>query len=112
VVSFHGLLTTQLPATRGAVKAKVLALTGAHDPYAPPEDVEVFREEMTAAGADWHLTVYGEGWHAFTDPSAAEMSNVPGVRHDPLLEALSWAQATAFLDALVRDRAPRASRAG
>ena len=106
VVSFHGLLTTRFPAKRGAVKAKVLALTGAHDPYAPLEDVEAFRKEMAAAGADWHLTIYGEGWHAFTDPSAAEMTNVPGVRHDPLLETLSWVQATAFLDALVRGRAP------
>jgi hypothetical protein len=40
------------------------------------------------------------------------MSNVPGVRHDPLLETLSWVQATAFLDAIVRCPAPRASRAG
>jgi dienelactone hydrolase len=102
VVSFHGLLTSQLPAKRGAVKAKVLALTGAHDPYAPIEHVEAFQKEMVAAGADWHLTIYGEGWHAFTDPSAVEMTNVPGVRYDPLLEKLSWVQATAFLDAIVR----------
>ena len=57
---------------------------------------------MTDAGADWQMTIYGEGWHAFTDPSAVEMTNVPGVRHDPLLETLSWVQATAFLDAALR----------
>jgi dienelactone hydrolase len=106
VVSFHGLLSTRLPAKRGALKAKVLALTGARDPYAPLEHVEAFQKEMAAAGADWHLTIYAEGWHAFTDPSAAEMTDVPGVRHDPLLETLSWLQATAFLDAVVRDRVP------
>jgi dienelactone hydrolase len=102
VVSFHGLLTTRLPAQRGAVRARVLVLTGAQDPYAPSEHVEAFQKEMAAAGADWQLTVYGGGWHAFTDPSAVEMANVPGVRYDPLLDRLSWAQATAFLDAVVR----------
>ena len=93
MVSFHGLLSTRLPAKHGAVKAKVLALTGAHDPYAPIADVEPFQREMAGAGADWH---------AFTDPSAVEMTDVPGVRHDPLLERLSWIQATAFLDSIVR----------
>jgi dienelactone hydrolase len=101
VISFHGLLRTQLPAKPGAVKAKVLALTGMLDPYAPAEDVQAFQKEMGEAGVDWHLTIYGQGWHAFTDPDAVEMSNVPGVKYDSLLEKLSWDQATAFIGALV-----------
>jgi dienelactone hydrolase len=103
VVSFHGLLTSRLPARAGAVKAKVLVLTGVRDPFAPVEDVRAFEAEMTDAGVDWQMTLYGEGWHAFTDPSAAEMHMVPGLRYDPLLAKLSWAQATAFLDATLRD---------
>jgi dienelactone hydrolase len=102
VVSFHGLLTTELPASPGAVKAKILVLTGALDPYAPPEHVQGFQDEMTAAGADYHVTVYGGGWHQFTDPSASGMTTVPGVKYDPLLSRLSWAQATAMLDATLR----------
>jgi len=98
VVSFHGILTTQLPARPGEVRAKVLALTGARDPYAPLADAETFREEMTAAGANWQMTLYGEAWHAFTDPGAGDI-DVPGVRYDPLLAKLSWAQALAFLEA-------------
>jgi dienelactone hydrolase len=98
VVSFHGLLKTRLPAAPGAVKAKVLVLTGARDPYAPADDVQALQAEMLAAGADWQLTVYGEGWHAFTDPQADEMP-VAGLGYDPLLDKLSWAQATAFLEA-------------
>jgi dienelactone hydrolase len=101
VVSFHGLLRAKIPAEPGVVKSKVLALTGMLDPYAPAADVETFQKEMTAAGVDWQLTVYGQGWHAFTDPAAAEMSNVPGVKYDPLLSKLSWDQARSFLDALV-----------
>lgn len=101
VVSFHGLLKTARPAQAGEVKAKVLALTGAKDPYAPAEDVAALQAELTAAGADWQLTVYGEGWHAFSDVNAGRHPT-PGVRYDPLIDRLSWAQATAFLDATVR----------
>lgn len=101
VVSFHGLLKTALPAKAGEVKAKVLALTGAKDPYAPAEDVAALQAELTAAGADWQVTVYGEGWHAFSDTNAGR-HDTPGVRYDPLIDQLSWAQATAFLEAVVR----------
>jgi dienelactone hydrolase len=102
VVSFHGLLTSEFPAKPGAVKAKVLVLTGAHDPYAPPEHVDGFRKEMTAAGADWQITIYGEGYHAFTDPNAGELTHIPGLRYDPLLDKLSWTSALAMLDATLR----------
>ena len=102
VVSFHGLLTTALPAKAGAVKAKVLVLTGAKDPWAPPQHVDALKAELAQAGADWQLTVYGEGYHAFTDPHGAEIMDRPGIRYDPLLEKLSWAQMMAFLDATVR----------
>ena len=53
---------------------------------------------MTNAGADWQTTVYGQGFHAFTDPDIGEQE-VPGTAYDPLLDRLSWAQATAFLAA-------------
>jgi dienelactone hydrolase len=99
VVSFHGLLKTPLPAEPGVVKAKVLALTGKQDPYAPAADVEGFQKEMETAGVDWQLTVYGRGYHAFSEPEAVQMTNIPGVRYDPLLAKLSWSQAIAFIDA-------------
>ena len=98
VVSFHGLLKTARPAKAGAVKAKILVITGAKDPYVPPEDVAAFQREMTAADADWQLTIYGEGYHAFTADNA-RTQEVPGTRYDPFLDRVSWAQATAFLEA-------------
>ncbi len=101
VVSFHGLLNTELPARSSEVKAKVLAMTGACDPFAPADHVQKFREEMANAGVDLHLTIYSEGWHAFTSNNPS-LSSVPGVRYDALLDRLSWAQGIAFLDALLR----------
>jgi dienelactone hydrolase len=102
VVSFHGMLNTKLPAKPGVVKAKMLVLTGARDPYAPLAHVSGFREEMTAAKADWQVTIYGEGYHAFTDPNAADLADIPGFRYDPLLDRLSWASALAMLEATLR----------
>jgi len=96
VVSFHGVLTTARPAEPGAVKPIVAAYTGAKDPYAPPDHVRAFDDEMRAAGADHHLTVYADGYHAFTDPTPPTDVG-PGLRHDPLLAALSWTGATTLM---------------
>jgi dienelactone hydrolase len=101
VVSFHGLLRTASPAQSGAVTAKVLSISGAKDPYVPDADVAAFQREMTDAGVDWQVTVYGEGLHAFTMPDIAD-HDVPGTAYDPLLDHLSWAQATTFLAATLR----------
>lgn len=98
IVSFHGLLTTRQPAELGAVKAKVLVLTGALDPFAPPADVQRLQEEMAAAKVDLHLTIYGSGYHAFTNP-APEQNGIAGVHYDAMLDKLSWAQAMAALEA-------------
>jgi dienelactone hydrolase len=101
LVSFHGTLPTHRPAEPGVVKAKLLIITGARDPVAPLSDVPAFQAEMDAAGADWHLTVYSQGMHAFTDAEVAKI-DYPGLSYDPLLDRLSWAQGVAFLDALLR----------
>jgi dienelactone hydrolase len=103
VVSFHGTLPTHAPAEPRQVRAQVLALTGARDPYAPADDVAGFQAEMSRAQADWQLTIYGGGLHGFTDPIAdAMVGRVPGVGYDARLAKLSWAQAIAFLDDALR----------
>lgn len=47
------------------------------------------------------MTIYGEGFHAFTMPDIAE-ERIPGTAYDHLLDHLSWAQATTFLAATLR----------
>ena len=99
VVSFHGALTTHERAAPGRVRARVLVLTGARDPYAPPEHRAALQRELDDAGADWQMTVYGSGKHGFTDPIADEAAaTVPGVGYSRELDRLSWAQAMRFLD--------------
>ena len=51
VVSFHGLLSTAKPAALDSINGNVAIDAGGKDPFAPPEQVDAVREEMTAAGA-------------------------------------------------------------
>jgi dienelactone hydrolase len=97
VVSFHGLLSTQLPAQPGAIKAKVLACTGAEDPLVPPDHVAAFVEEMRASGCDWQLVTYAHAGHGFTRKDASSLG-IPGIAYDERADARSWAAMKAFLE--------------
>jgi dienelactone hydrolase len=96
VVSFHGLLTTSAPAQRHAIGGIVAVYTGAKDPYAPEEQVQALRHEMTAAEARWQVTLFGDAAHSFTDPEASAM-NRPGIAYDALADRISWAGTVSLL---------------
>ena len=90
VASIHGSLKTTRPAQPSAVKAKVLVCHGALDPHVPMADVNAFMEEMTAAGADWQLQIYGNAMHGFTHEDAA-IFNRPGVAYNATADRRSTA---------------------
>ncbi|MFO0585383.1 MAG: dienelactone hydrolase family protein [Anaeromyxobacter sp.] len=69
VVSFHGGLGTEHP-DASKVKAKVLVLHGADDPFVPAAEVAAFEDEMRKANVDWQLVKYSGAVHAFTQPGA------------------------------------------
>jgi dienelactone hydrolase len=99
VASMHGLLKSHdLPKPR--IVAKVLALHGHEDPLAPPEDVRRFEQEMTQAGADWQIHVYGGTQHAFTNPKAANPA--AGLVYNPVAERRAWTTLVSFLDEVLR----------
>lgn len=99
VVSFHGLLGTGTPAQPGQVKAKVLVLNGADDPFVPKDQVDGFEKEMKAAKVDYRLVNYPGGKHAFTNPAATERGkkfNLP-LEYNADIDKKSWDEALAFL---------------
>ncbi|MGM0632454.1 MAG: dienelactone hydrolase family protein [Pseudomonadota bacterium] len=69
VASIHGLLG-QGDVPNAAITARVLCLHGHDDPMVPSEQVLAFEQEMTEAGVDWQVHVYGNTKHAFTNPAA------------------------------------------
>ena len=95
-VTIHGSLATGRPAGPGTVRARLLACHGALDPHVPLDHVTAFAEEMSAAGADWQLIMYGGALHGFTH-SDATPGAVPGVGYDPAADAGSFSAARGFL---------------
>ena len=69
VISIHGIFAPGNVANE-EITAKVLCLHGHDDPLVPPEQVLAFETEMTQAGVDWQIHVYGGTMHAFTNPKA------------------------------------------
>jgi dienelactone hydrolase len=98
VVTMHGSLATTAPAAPGAVRAAVLACHGAQDPHVPMTDVTAFAAEMTEAGADWQVNMYGSAMHGFTHEHAVPGAQ-PGVAYDLTADKRSFAAAHDFLAA-------------
>jgi len=99
VASFHGALATTFPATPGSVKAKVLVLHGDADPLVPIEQVDAFKSEMTAAGADYEFINYPDALHGFTNPGATEKGlqfEMP-LAYDEQADSDSWLRLQNFL---------------
>jgi dienelactone hydrolase len=88
VVSFHGILSTDLPAEPGKVTARILICHGDADPAVPRSQVIAFWEEMDAASANWHFHSYSGVKHGFTNP--APPLN-PAVAYDASADRQSWA---------------------
>lgn len=95
VVAFHGLFHPPgLPPE--PIRAKVLALHGYDDPMATPDQLRAFCDEMTEAGADWQVHVYGGTMHAFTNPAANDPQR--GTVFQPVADRRSWAAMRTFLE--------------
>lgn len=97
VVSFHGSLDTPKPEDAKNIKAKILVLHGADDPYVPPKDVAAFEQEMRDAKVDWQLVSYGGAVHAFTNPAAGNDPS-KGAAYNETADKRSWRQLLSFLN--------------
>jgi dienelactone hydrolase len=98
VVSFHGLLQTELPAQPGKVTARILVCHGDADPMVPREQVLKFWAEMDAAGADWHFHAYSGVKHGFTNPAPTEN---PATAYDASADRQSWAAMLSLFDEIL-----------
>ncbi|MEQ1637870.1 MAG: dienelactone hydrolase family protein [Methylococcales bacterium] len=99
VVSFHGLLDTPEVSQNKPIKAKVLALHGHEDPLASAQ-LKNFEQEMTEAGVDWQVHVYGHTVHAFTNPRANDPTLSATYKYDVVADRRSWNAMQNFLKEL------------
>jgi len=98
VASFHGSLTHTQPAKAGQVKAKVLVMNGAADPFVKPQHITDFEKEMRAAKVDFEFINYPGAKHAFTNPAAdgfGEKFGIP-LAYQKEADQQSWQAMQAF----------------
>ncbi len=96
VASFHGILSTDAPAT-AAIHPRILVCHGDRDPLVPREQVSAFQEEMDTAEANWHLHVYSGVKHGFTDPEA-DSHGLPALGYDASADRQSWTAMLSLFD--------------
>jgi dienelactone hydrolase len=101
VVSFHGGLSTPTPGDAKNIKAKVLALHGADDPFVPTKEAEAFQEEMRQGDVDWQLVAYGGAVHSFTDWNAGN-DNSKGAAYNERADKRSWEAMKQFFGELFK----------
>jgi dienelactone hydrolase len=102
VAAFHAGLGAAGPtAAAGAVKAKVLVLNGADDPFIKPDSIEAFKKEMDGAKVAYVYISYPGAVHAFTNPEATEKGkqfNLP-LAYNAKADEQSKAEAAKFFSA-------------
>jgi dienelactone hydrolase len=102
VAGFHASLGLNTPAPApGSVKAKILILNGADDPFVKREQYDALKKDFDAAKADYRIIEYPGAVHAFTNPEATELGkkfNLP-LRYDAKVDQEAKAEATKFFAA-------------
>ncbi|WHS59013.1 dienelactone hydrolase family protein [Pseudomonas sp. G2-4] len=100
VVSFHGALVTNTPATPGSVKAKILVEHGALDSMVTEDNVTAFKSEMDKAGADYKFVSLKDAKHGFSNPDADRLSHGehggPDIGYNKKADEKSWADMQKF----------------
>jgi dienelactone hydrolase len=101
VVSFHGGLGKEANSPTNEIKAKVLVLHGADDPYVPTKEVEAFQNEMRTSKADWQMIYYANSVHAFTHKDAGS-DNSKGAAYNELADKRSWEAMKTFFSEIFK----------
>ena len=100
VVSFHGALVTNTPATPGSVKAKILVEHGALDSMVTEDNVTAFKSEMDKAGAKYEFVSLDGAKHGFSNPDADRLSHGehggPDIGYNKEADEKSWADMQKF----------------
>ncbi len=101
VVSFHGALATDTPATPGSMKVPMLVEHGAQDSMVKSDDVVAFKNEMDKAGADYKFVSIEGAKHGFTNPDADRLSHGehggPDIGYNEAADKRSWMDMQVFL---------------
>jgi dienelactone hydrolase len=100
VVSFHGGLATPTPQDAKDIKAEVLVLHGADDPFVTAPEVGAFEDEMRQGNVRYRLIKYPNAVHGFTN--ANNKGELKGALYNAEADKASWQEMRAFLDRVLK----------
>jgi dienelactone hydrolase len=100
VVSYHGALgiSAKTKPMATPIKPKILVFNGADDPLVTKEQVDTFKQDMKAIGADYEFIDYPGVKHSFTNPDAdtfGKKFNMP-LAYNEKADNDSWEKTQAF----------------
>ena len=106
VAGFHASLGLNTPApAAGTIKAKILILNGADDPFVKREQYDTLKKELDAAKANYQVIEYPGAVHAFTNPEATalgEKFKLP-LKYDAKADQESKAEAAKMFAATLKN---------
>lgn len=106
VAGFHASLGLNTPAPGpGTIKAKILILNGAADPFVKREQYDTLKKELDAAKANYQVIEYPGAVHAFTNPEATalgEKFKLP-LKYDANADQASKAEAAKLFAATLKN---------
>jgi dienelactone hydrolase len=97
VVSFHGGLTTPKPEEIEKIKAALLVLHGAQDPFVPADSMAAFQETMGKSKIDWQMIFYGGAVHSFSN-AGVDKFGIKGAAYDARADRRSWRHMRSFFE--------------
>ena len=89
VVGFHSGFLPGTAEENRAIAGRLLLCHGDSDPVVTSVQSDSFLAEMSEAGVDWQLHLYGGVGHSFTNPDIDKWS-LPGFAYDERADARSW----------------------
>ncbi|TFH66011.1 MAG: dienelactone hydrolase family protein [Candidatus Zixiibacteriota bacterium] len=101
VDSFHGNLDTPNLVDAKNIKGKILVQHGGSDPYVPAEQLATFEKEMTDAGVNWQVIIYGGAVHSFTNPDSGT-DPTKGAAYNEQADKRSWLAMKQFFDEIFK----------
>ena len=103
VTSFHGILAASAPAREGFVKGELLVEHAGKDVLVSDADVAAFRQEMDTAKVRYHIDIFPEAKHGFTNPQATRNGERNGVdlAYDEAAARQAWQNMLDFLERIL-----------
>jgi len=102
-VSIHGSLSG-VSKINNKINAAILVCHGEDDKFIDEAEVQGFKAEMKAVGAEYYFKSYAGATHAFSNPNATAMGekfNLP-IAYNELADKESWKDIIHFLDQVLK----------